>query len=77
MSQDGKGQLITTTIKNDKPIKNEVACPCGEGTIYRAVGSKFAKCSCGKSTRCTKCLRSARKFGRGLTCGIGCEDAAV
>ena len=75
MSQDGKSQRITKVIHNDKPIQNEVACPCGEGTVYRAGGSTFAKCSCGKTTRCTKCLRTARKFGKGLTCGIGCKDA--
>jgi hypothetical protein len=73
MSQDGKGQLITKVIKNDKPIENEVDCPCG-GKVYAASGTRFARCSNGE-TRCTKCLRPAKKFGKGLTCGIGCEDA--
>ena len=73
MSQDGKGQVITKVIKNDKPIDNEVDCPCG-GKIYAAPSSKFAVCSNGEK-RCTKCFRPAKKFGRSLTCGIGCEDA--
>lgn len=75
MSQDGRGQRITKVIHNDKPIQNEIDCPCG-GKIYAAGGSRFARCSNGE-TRCTKCLRPARKFGKGLTCGVGCEDARL
>ena len=73
MSQDGRGQVISKVIHNDKPIKNEVNCPCG-GKIYVATYSKFARCSNGEN-RCTKCLRPAKRFGKGLTCGIGCKDA--
>jgi hypothetical protein len=72
MSQDGKGQVIPRKIVNDRPIQNNVECPCG-GTIYASPRSKFATCSNGE-TRCIKCLRPARKFGRGgLTCGVGCR----
>lgn len=73
MSQDGRGQVINRVINNDKPIRNETDCPCG-GKIYAAPSSKFARCSNGE-LRCTKCLRPAKKFKRGLTCGIGCKKA--
>ena len=74
MSQDGRGQRITKVIHNDKPIKNEVDCPCG-GKVYAAPYSKYARCTNGEN-RCTKCLRPARKFGKGFTCGVGCKEAS-
>lgn len=70
MSQDGKSQRIQRKIVNDRPNENEIDCPCG-GTIYASPRAQFAKCSNGEP-RCIRCLRQARKFGKGLTCGVGC-----
>lgn len=73
MSQDGRSQRITTKIVNDRPIKNEVPCPCG-GTIYATPRSQYVTCSNGE-VRCTTCLRTARKFQKAYTCGVGCKAA--
>lgn len=70
MSQDGRVQRIPRKVKNDRPIENDVACPCG-GTIYVAPRSQYATCSNGE-VRCTRCLRRARKFQKAYTCGVGC-----
>lgn len=75
MSQDGRAQRITKVINNDRPIKNEVDCPCG-GKIYAAPSARYSRCSNGE-LRCTKCLRPAKKFRGTYTCGIGCKDARV
>lgn len=73
MSQDGRAQRVTRSIRNDRPNQNDVVCPCG-GTVYASPGSRYVKCS-GGEFRCTRCLREARKFGKGLTCGAGCAPA--
>lgn len=67
---DGQGQLITKKLVNDKPIVNEFECECG-GKVYGASRSHYAKCT-GGEYRCTVCRRTARKFGRGLSCGVNC-----
>lgn len=71
MSQDGKAQRIKRTIRNDRPMVNEVPCPCG-GTFYASPGAQYVKCS-GGELRCTTCRREARKFQKGITCGVGCR----
>lgn len=76
MSQDGRLQRVSKTIKNDRPIRNEIDCQCG-GKIYCAPGNKYARCSRGEM-RCTTCGRLARRFGRvGWTCGPGCNGSRL
>jgi len=72
---DGRGQVISRKVVNDRPIRNEWDCECG-GTVYAAPSTQYAKCSNGE-TRCTRCRRVARKVGkRGLTCGPSCTPYA-
>lgn len=74
MSQDGRAQRITRTVVNDRPITNMIDCPCG-GSMYALPSARYVKCSSGEF-RCTTCMRAARKFGHGLTCGTGCVSPA-
>ena len=76
MSQDGKGQRIPKDIKSNGRNKKWKHCPCG-GEFYVPTGSRFVTCSRGE-VRCTRCLRKAKKFGRGgLGCAPDCSDIAA
>jgi hypothetical protein len=69
---DGRPQVVPRTIANDRPIKYDRPCLCPEGgTVYIAPSAKFARCS-NAVTHCTRCLRQARHFRGGWTCGPGC-----
>lgn len=70
---DGKPLTFDTKkLKNNHFTGNDQPCPCG-GRLYAAPSARFVKCSAGGELRCTSCLREARRFRGGITCGPGCE----
>lgn len=67
MSRDGKGERISRKVGGPTPsVGPRVDC---SGFLHTGATGRFAVCTLGH-VHCTHCLKRARRFRKGWTCGI-------